>query len=69
MLPSLVTLPEVEVLKLNLLREFTELGGWFKELLLVAAEVVLLGCVVEVISEPIEALPLSELALQLPLLE
>ncbi|KAH1005232.1 hypothetical protein HUJ04_006255 [Dendroctonus ponderosae] len=68
-LPSLVTLPDVELLKLNLLRELTELGGWFNELLLVAAEVVLLGWVVEVISEPMEARPLSELALQFPLEE
>lgn len=66
--PSLVTLPEVEVLTLNFLRLLTEPGGcWFSELFEVQVEVVDLGCVV--ISEPMEALPLSELALQLPLEE
>lgn len=65
--PSLVTLLDVDVLALNLLLLFTELGWWFRELLEVAADVVDLGCVVEVISEPMDARPLSELALQLPL--
>lgn len=65
--PSLVTLPDVEVFTLYRLLLFTELGCWFNELLEVAADVEDLGWVVEVISEPMEALPLSELALQFPL--
>lgn len=61
--PSLVTLPEAEWLKLKRLLLFTEPGAW-SELLDVAADVVDLGWAV--ISEPIEARPLSELALQFP---
>lgn len=69
--PSLVTLPEPEVLR-NLLLLMMELGGpwWlmFSELLEVPAEVVLLGgTVVVVISEPMLVRPDSELADQFPL--
>lgn len=65
--PSLVTLPLVDAL-MYLLLLLTELGGWrFSELFDVAADVDDLGWVVVVISDPIEARPLSEDALQLPL--
>lgn len=69
--PSLVTLLEADVLMKRLLL-LTELGVmcWFNEFVDVVADVVDFGCVVVlVISEPIEALPLSELALQFPLEE
>ena len=64
-MPSLVTLLEAEVFK-NRRRLIIELGGpllWFNEVL----EALDLGCVVVVISLPIEVRPDSELALQLPL--
>lgn len=69
-MPSLVILLEVDVFTLKRRLLFAELGAcWLRELFDVAVEVEDFGWVVVVNSDPMEALPLSELALQLPLEE